>query len=50
MAKRSGHAESRGPEGRGERPAMGMGSPERRGTQRWQSQVENLRPLSDTAG
>jgi hypothetical protein len=31
MAKRSGHAVSRGLEGRGERPAMGMGSPERRG-------------------
>ena len=31
MAKRSGHAESRGLEGRGERPATGMGSPERRG-------------------
>jgi hypothetical protein len=34
MAKRSGHAESRGPEGRGERPATGMGSPERRGDPR----------------
>ena len=28
-AKRSGHAESRGLEGRRERPATGMGSPER---------------------
>jgi hypothetical protein len=32
MAKRSGHAVSRGLEGRDERPAMGMGSPERRAT------------------
>jgi hypothetical protein len=30
MAKRSGHAESRGLEGRGERPATGHGSPDRR--------------------
>jgi hypothetical protein len=34
MAKRSGHAESRGLEGRGERPATGTGSPERCGRAR----------------
>ena len=32
MPKRSGQAVSRSREGRGERPAMGMGSTERRGT------------------
>ena len=41
MAKRSGHAESRGLEGRGERPATGMGSPSRKVAQKG-TQVENL--------
>ena len=64
MPKRSGHAESRGPEGRGERPATGMGSPSRRGhdvpiadaiglsegARGETPQVENLRPLSGHEG
>ena len=41
MAKRSGHAESRGLEGRGERPATGMGSPSRKVAQQG-AQVKNL--------
>jgi hypothetical protein len=41
MAKRSGHAVSRGLEGRDERPAMGMGSPEPRADRKG-TQVENL--------
>jgi hypothetical protein len=40
---------SRGPEGRGERPATGHGQPRAARTpQRWAPQVENLRPLFGT--
>ena len=41
MAKRSGHAESRGLEGRGERPATGMGGPSRKVAKKG-TQVDNL--------
>jgi hypothetical protein len=56
MAKRSGHAESGCHDGIRERPATGMGSPERRLNRRlknlchWEPQVENLRPLGDGHG
>jgi hypothetical protein len=46
MAEQRNHRASEGPEGRSERPATGMGSPERRGA----PQVENLRPLATGMG
>ena len=42
MAKRSEHAESRGLEGRGERPATGTGSPE----PRERVKLASVRPVS----
>ena len=56
MAKRSQHRASAGQDARSERPATGMGSPERRLNRRlknlchWEPQVENLRPRGDGHG